>query len=115
MSVAEVESIQLGGGLESAGGSLGRDVLRRLVRSPVAIIVVGVLQRGRAGAALLAVDDDEVGPRALVQRGLAEGEHVGPAPDAQLDAYRLAARHLPHPRHERHQLARGAEGGVGIG
>jgi hypothetical protein len=74
--------------------------------------VVGVLERGRAGATFLPVDDDEVRPRALVEHRLAEGEHVRPAADAQLDPHRFAARQLAQLREEPHQLARRAERGV---
>src|SRR3954463_13420616 len=40
MSIAEIESVELapGGEAHTSGGSLGRDVIRRLVHSPVALI-----------------------------------------------------------------------------
>src|SRR4051812_6723240 len=49
------------------------------------------------------------GALALVQHGLADGDDVGAAADAQLDPHRLAGRQLAHARNERHQLARGVE------
>ena len=68
--------------------------------------VVLELQRGRAGAALGAVDDDEVRGDALLQHRLADGEEVDPRAHAELEAGRLAAGELAHPGDERDELAR---------
>ena len=79
--------------------------------------VVLVLQRRCAGAALGAVDDDEVRGRALLDHRLADGEDVDPRADAQLEAGRLAAGQLAHAGDELDELdaacgRRGALGGL---
>ena len=69
--------------------------------------VVLELQRGRARAALRAVDDDEVGRDALGQHRLADGQQLAAGADAELESGRLAAGQLAHPGDEQHELARG--------
>ena len=71
--------------------------------------VVGELHRRRAGAALGAVDDDEVGGDALLDHRLADRQQVDARAEAELEAGRLAAGQLAQPRDEADQLARGGE------
>ena len=75
--------------------------------------VVGELQRRRAGAALGAVDDDEVGRDAGLEHRLADAEPFPRMADAQLEADRLAARQLAQPLDELHHLDRRGEGASG--
>ena len=62
--------------------------------------MVGELQRRRAGAALLAVDDDEVGHDAGLQHRLDDGHELPAVADAELEADRLAAGKLAQLRDE---------------
>ena len=55
---------------------------------------IGELERRRAGAALAAVDGDEVGHDARLQHRLDDAEELVALADAQLEADRLAARGL---------------------
>ena len=56
--------------------------------------VVGEFERRRAGAALLAVDDDEVGRHAGLQHRLDDAEELPGMADAELESNRLAAAQL---------------------
>ena len=56
--------------------------------------MVGELQWRRAGAAFLAVDDDEVGQDAGRQHGLGDAHEFPGMAQAQLEADRLAAGQL---------------------
>jgi hypothetical protein len=53
--------------------------------------VIGELHRCRTGAALTAIDHDEVGRDAGFEHGLGECEPLPGVPDAQLEAHRFAA------------------------
>ncbi len=54
--------------------------------------VIDELERRRAGAALRAVDDDEIRTNAGLQHGLADRHELPGMTDAELEADRLAAR-----------------------
>ena len=80
---------------------------------------VPTLSSNSSGAAPVppsdAVDDDEVRRHALGEHGLADRQEVDARADAELEPGGLAARELPHPGDERHQLPRGREDLVGRG
>ena len=71
--------------------------------------MVLVLQRSGSGAALGAVDHDEVRRDLFLDHRLADRQQFVPVTDAQLESGRLAAGQLAHPGDELHQLARRAE------
>src|ERR1700722_15212921 len=66
--------------------------------------MVGEFQRRRAGAAFLAIDDDEIGIDFGLQHCLAYGEELPRMADAELETGRLAARELAHFGDELHHL-----------
>ena len=69
--------------------------------------MIGELQRRRAGAALHAVDDDEVGIDPGLDHRLTDGAQELPrGADAELESDRLAACERPQPRDERRQFLR---------
>ena len=68
--------------------------------------VVAELERRRAGAALGAVDHDEVGHDAGLQHRLDDGEEFPRMADAELEADRLAAGELAQLGDEMHHLDR---------
>ena len=74
--------------------------------------VVGELHRRRAGAAFLAVDDDEVGQDAGFQHGLGYAHELPRVAQAELETYRFAARQLTQLGNELHHLDGGGEGTV---
>ena len=74
--------------------------------------VVGEFQRRRAGAALLAVDNDEIRHDAGLQHGPDDAHELAPVADAELEADRLAARQLAQPANERDKLDRRREFGM---
>jgi hypothetical protein len=71
--------------------------------------VIGEFQRRRAGAALLAVDDDEIGANFRLQHRLADRQEFPGVADAELEADRLAARQGAQSRDEIHHLDRRRE------
>ncbi len=71
--------------------------------------MVHELERCRAGAALIAVDHDEVGIDAGLQHRLADRQELPGMADAQLEAGRLAAREFAHGGDELHHLDRRRE------
>ena len=75
--------------------------------------MVEELERRRAGAALLAVDDDEIRIDAGLQHRLAQRQEFPGVPDAELEARRLAAGQAAHFRNEMHHLDRRRETRMG--
>ena len=74
--------------------------------------MVDEFERRRAGAALRAVDHDEVRMDAGLDHGLADRHELPRMADAELEADRLAARKLAQLRDEVHQLDRSRERGM---
>src|SRR3954468_10212804 len=74
--------------------------------------MVHELQRRGAGAALVAVDDDEVGIDAGLDHRLADRQKFPGMADAQLEAGRLAAGELSHLADELHHANRRREGAM---
>src|SRR5690625_6528702 len=72
-------------------------------------------ERCRTGTALGPVHGDEVRGGPDLQHRLAQGEHLHPAADAELDADRFAARQLPQMGQELDELDRGREHRMGWG
>ena len=70
---------------------------------------VGELERRGAGAALAAVDDDEVGVGVALDHGLDDGHELAGVADAELEADRLAARQLAELGDERRSSPAGVE------
>ncbi|MOA39381.1 hypothetical protein D3C78_1611580 [compost metagenome] len=68
--------------------------------------VVGELHRRRAGAAFLAVDDDEVREDACFQHGLGDAHELPRMAEAELEAHRFAAGQLTQLRDEMHHFDR---------
>src|SRR5262249_949993 len=75
--------------------------------------VVDELERGRTGAALLAVDDDEVRADAGLKHRFADSQKFPRVADAELEARGLAARPAPHLADEAHHLDRRRERRMG--
>ena len=74
--------------------------------------MIGELQRRRAGAALGAVDDDEVRHDAGLEHRLRDAEPLPRVADAQLEAGGLAAGQRAQPLDELHHLERRRERAV---
>src|SRR5437868_5468546 len=74
--------------------------------------MVHELERGRAGAAFIAVDDDEIGINAALLHRLADRQKLPGVADAHLEAGRLAAGKPAHLTDELHHLQRRGEGAV---
>ncbi|MNO89531.1 hypothetical protein D3C76_810190 [compost metagenome] len=74
--------------------------------------VVAEFSRCRAGAAFLAIDDDEVRGDAGGQHGLGNAHELPRMTQAELEPDRLAARQLAQPGDELQELDRGAERAV---
>jgi len=74
--------------------------------------VIGELHRRRAGAALAAIDDDEIRAQARLVHRLGQREPLPSVADGKLDAGRFAAAQLAQPVNECEQLKRGVEGAV---
>jgi hypothetical protein len=68
--------------------------------------VVGELHRGGAGAALLAVDHDEVRENAGFQHGLGDAHELPRMAEAELEAHRFAAGQFTQLLDELHHLDR---------
>ena len=66
--------------------------------------MVGEFHRCGAGAAFLAVDDDEVGDDPGLQHGADHAHEFPPVADAELEAHRLAVRQLAQTADELHHL-----------
>jgi hypothetical protein len=71
--------------------------------------VIGEFQRRRAGAALLAVDHDEIRANPGFQHGFADRHELPRMSDAELETDRLARGQLAQSRDEVHQLHRRRE------
>ena len=74
--------------------------------------VVGELDRGRAGAAFGAVDDDEVRQDPGFDHGLGDAHEFPGVTQAELEAHRLAAGQLAQLRNELHHFERRGKGAV---
>ncbi|MNN12454.1 hypothetical protein D3C81_1254480 [compost metagenome] len=74
--------------------------------------VVAELTRCGAGAAFLAVDDDEVRNNTGHQHGLGDAHEFPGVAQAEFEAYRFTARQLAQLRNELQQLDRRAKGTV---
>ncbi|MNE36172.1 hypothetical protein D3C80_1299730 [compost metagenome] len=74
--------------------------------------VVGELHRRRAGAAFLAVDDDEVGQDAGFQHGLGDAHEFPRVAQAELEPHWLATGQLTQLGDELHHFDRCREGAV---
>ena len=110
-----VSSLTVAG--ESGGGNLSLATALRAKRDGTLHMIDGVYAMVPYISGLARRTDLHLVPQThadqrVVHHRLADAEHIGPAADAQRDPHRLAARQRTQVRDERHQLARGAEGGV---
>ena len=74
---------------------------------------VAEFQGGGAGAAFLAIDDDEIGADIRFQHRLDDGEEFPAVADAELEADRLAARQFAQLSDESHHFQRCRKRAVG--
>ena len=93
-------------GAHQCGMGEGQPVAQRHAK------VIHEFEWRRTGAALLAIDDDEVRPEPRLHHGLDDAEELPWVADTQLEANRLAAGECAQPVEEFKQLHRTGEGGM---